>query len=73
MPVIAPVFHDWKNGAYKIISFHAKRARGLMVRYAAQHAITDAQQLKSFDCAGYAFHPEASDQRHWIFRRRVAD
>jgi len=73
LPVIAPVFHDWKNGAYKIISFHAKRARGLMARYAAQHAITDAQQLKSFDVAGYAFHPEASDQRHWIFRRRVAD
>lgn len=73
LPVIAPVFQDWKNGSYKIISFHAKRARGLMARYAAQHALTDAEQLKAFDSAGYAFHPEASDQRHWIFRRRLAD
>ena len=73
LPVIAPVFQDWKNGTYKIISFHAKRARGLMARYAVQNALTDATQLKSFDCAGYAFHPEASDQRNWIFRRKVLD
>jgi cytoplasmic iron level regulating protein YaaA (DUF328/UPF0246 family) len=73
LPVIAPVFQDWKNGKYKIISFYAKRARGLMARYAAQHALTDVQQLKAFDTAGYAFHPEASDQRNWIFRRRLAD
>lgn len=71
MPVIAPVFQDWKNGKYKIISFYAKRARGLMARYAAQNALTDAEQLKSFDSAGYAFVPHDSDHTRWIFRRRI--
>ena len=73
LPVIAPVFQDWKNGKYKIISFYAKRARGLMARYAAQNALTDPQQLKSFDSAGYAFVRQESDQHNWVFRRRLAD
>ena len=72
LPVVAPVFQDWKNGKYKIISFYAKRARGLMARYAAQNALTDVQQLKSFDVDGYAFCGADSDQRNWIFRRRLA-
>ncbi len=41
VPVIAPVFEDWKNGKYKIISFYAKRARGMLARYAAVNAIRD--------------------------------
>jgi cytoplasmic iron level regulating protein YaaA (DUF328/UPF0246 family) len=73
LPVIAPVFQDWKNGKYKIISFYAKRARGLMARYAAQNALTDPQQLKSFDSAGYAFAAQDSDQHNWVFRRRIGD
>ena len=40
-PVISPVFEDWKGGRYKIISFHAKRARGLMARYAVEHRIDE--------------------------------
>jgi cytoplasmic iron level regulating protein YaaA (DUF328/UPF0246 family) len=71
LPVVAPVFQDWKNGKYKIISFYAKRARGLMARYAAQNAFTDVEQLKSFDVDGYAFCAADSDQRNWIFRRRA--
>lgn len=73
LPVIAPVFQDWKNGKYKIISFYAKRARGLMARYAAQNALTDPEQLKSFDSAGYAYVAHDSDQRNWVFRRRIGD
>ena len=69
-PVINPVFEDWKNGKYKIISFYAKRARGLMARYAAQNGITDAEQLKDFDVDGYAFDPGLSGERDWVFRRR---
>ena len=72
VPVITPVFEDWKNGKYKIISFFAKRARGMMARYAAQNGITDPQQLKAFDVDGYAFEPAASKEREWVFRRRVA-
>ena len=72
VPVITPVFEDWKNGKYKIISFFAKRARGMMARYAAQNGILDPQQLKEFDVDGYAFDPAASKEREWVFRRRVA-
>jgi len=70
-PVIEPVFQDWKNGKYKIISFFAKRARGMMARYAAEHAIVDPQQLKDFDSDGYAFESDASSEREWVFRRRL--
>ncbi|MGH8853346.1 MAG: peroxide stress protein YaaA [Telluria sp.] len=69
-PVITPVFEDWKNGKYKIISFFAKRARGLMARYAAQHGITKPAQLKDFDVDGYAFDAGASGEHSWVFRRR---
>lgn len=71
VPVIEPVFQDWKDGRYRIISFHAKRARGLMARYAAEHRTDDANVLKKFDGEGYAFVPEASDAATWVFRRRV--
>ena len=70
--VIQPVFEDWKNGKYKIISFYAKRARGLMTRYAVLNRLDDPEGLKSFDSEGYAFCPEASDDKSWVFRRREA-
>ena len=72
MPVITPQFEDWKNGKYKIISFYAKRARGLMARYAAVRGITDPQKLKKFDVDGYAFDKKDSTDGTWIFRRKVA-
>lgn len=68
-PIITPVFQDEKNGQYKIISFYAKKARGLMVRYAAEQAVTDVEQLKQFDYAGYAYCAEASTADKWVFRR----
>lgn len=68
--VIQPVFEDWKNGKYKIISFYAKRARGLMTRYAVLNRLTEPEGLKAFDGDSYRFVPEASDDIHWIFRRR---
>lgn len=71
VPVITPVFQDWKNGQYKIISFHAKRARGLMTRYATLNRINNAVDLQKFDSEGYVFAPEASDATRWIFRRRI--
>lgn len=73
VPVIAPVFEDWKNGKYKIISFYAKRARGMLARYAAVNAIRDPEQLKQFDVDGYAFVPEASNDTSWVFRRKVGE
>ncbi|HEY0491562.1 MAG TPA: peroxide stress protein YaaA [Telluria sp.] len=72
VPVITPVFEDWKGGKYKIISFFAKRARGMMARYAAVKGITDPAKLKRFDVDGYAFDKQASSDKHWVFRRKVA-
>lgn len=68
--LIQPVFEDWKGGRYKIISFYAKRARGLMTRYAVLNRLTDPEGLKDFDSDGYAYAPEASDDKSWVFRRR---
>ena len=68
--LIQPVFEDWKNGKYKIISFFAKKARGLMTRYAVVNRLTAPEGLKDFDSEGYAFAPEASDDKTWVFRRR---
>jgi cytoplasmic iron level regulating protein YaaA (DUF328/UPF0246 family) len=71
VPVITPVFEDWKNGKYKIISFFAKRARGMMARYAAVNRITNPEKLKRFDVDGYAFDEQGSSERTWLFRRKL--
>ena len=71
--VITPIFQDWKTDRYKIISFYAKRARGLMARYCAQHNITNPEKLKQFNVDGYAFDADSSDQYRWVFRRRLAE
>jgi len=73
VPVITPVFEDYKSGKYKIISFYAKRARGLMARYAAVKGITDPVKLKRFDVDGYAFDKDDSTDTTYVFRRRVAE
>ncbi len=69
--VIDCVFEDWKGDRYKIISFFAKRARGLMARYAVQHRITTPKKLLAFDADGYAHAPEVSTPDRLVFRRRV--
>ncbi len=69
--LIQPVFEDWKSGKYKIISFYAKRARGLMTRYAVLNRLDEPEGLKAFDYDGYAFAAEASDDKTWVFRRRA--
>jgi len=69
--VIDCVFEDWKGGQYKIISFHAKRARGLMARYAIQHGVTTPRKLEGFDLEGYAFDAAASAPERLVFRRKL--
>ena len=59
--IITPVFKDKKNGQYKVISFFAKKARGLMARYIIQQRLTDAEQIKQFDESGY-YYDEASSK-----------
>jgi len=70
--IIIPRFEDEKNGQYKVISFYAKKARGLMVKYAADNQLTNAEQLKQFDLAGYYYVDELSDDKTWTFRRDEA-
>lgn len=67
--IITPVFKDQKNGMYKIISFFAKKARGLMSRYIIQHKLSDPEAIKDFDVAGYHFDPAAGSADEWVFLR----
>ena len=69
--VVTCVFEDFKNGAYKIISFHAKRARGLMLRYAIDSQAGTVKKLEGFNAEGYAFEPAASAPERLVFRRRI--
>lgn len=70
--VIDCVFEDYKGGKYKIISFLAKRARGLMARYAITHRIKTPKGLEGFDLEGYAFDAAASEPDRLVFRRQQA-
>lgn len=69
--VVTPVFEDWKGGRYKIISFYAKRARGLMSRYVIENRIEEVEALQGFDGEDYAYCAEASDADTLVFRRRI--
>lgn len=67
--IITPRFEDCKNGQFKVISFYAKKARGLMVNFAAKHKLTNPEDLKQFNSEGYYFVADASDEKTWVFRR----
>jgi uncharacterized protein len=77
--VVQPVFQERKKAAgaaspYKVVSFNAKRARGMMVRYAIEHRVASSAQVKAlqnFSMEGYRFAPEASSDAQWFFRREI--
>jgi len=71
--VVQCVFQDWKNGAWKVISFYAKRARGLMARYVIDYAIEEPSALTGFASEGYVFDARASSEDRLVFRRKGAD
>lgn len=71
--VVTPVFKDQKNGNYKIISFYAKKARGMMAAYVINNQINDAEAIKQFDVAGYRFSEVQSKNNEWVFLRDEAD
>jgi cytoplasmic iron level regulating protein YaaA (DUF328/UPF0246 family) len=68
--VVTCVFQELKAGQYKIISFMAKRARGLMVRYAVEKKLNSVKKLESFDLEGYVFSPDVSEHDRLVFRRQ---
>ncbi|PMH39752.1 hypothetical protein BCU68_06530 [Vibrio sp. 10N.286.49.B3] len=67
--VITPVFKDCKNGQYKVISFYAKKARGMMARYIVQQRVNSIEELTQFDVAGYYFVAEESTESELVFKR----
>lgn len=69
VPVITPVFKEYKNGKLKIISFFAKKARGLMVRYIIDNNIETTEDLKGFNYEGYGFDANLSTDMELIFTR----
>lgn len=70
--VVQCVFQDYKNSAWKIISFYAKHARGLMARYVIEHKVSQVRALQAFNAGGYAYAPEASTPTRLVFRRNIA-
>ena len=68
--VISPAFKDYKNGKYKIISFYAKKARGLMARWIIQNKVTDFENLKDFDVEGYKYSKSESTSTTPVFLRK---
>lgn len=67
--IIVPEFKDLKNGSYKMISFFAKKARGMMVKFIAENNIEDPTHIKSFDSDGYYFNNLLSTEKKWVFTR----
>jgi cytoplasmic iron level regulating protein YaaA (DUF328/UPF0246 family) len=67
--IISPQFKDAKNGQYKLISFFAKKARGMMARFVVKNQITQPEKLKEFNDGGYYFNDRLSKGEQWVFTR----
>lgn len=67
--VITPVFKDYKNGVYKFITVYGKNARGMLSRFIIKNRITDVENLKLFDEAGYYYNDRMSEGDQWVFTR----
>ena len=70
LPIINPVFKDYKNGKYKIISFFAKKARGSMTRFIVQNKIKTPRDLEYFDLDGYNYSESDSEENTPVFLRK---
>lgn len=70
--VLTPVFKEIRGGVPKIISFSAKRARGMMARFIVQQRLVEPEGMKAFDLGGYAFNPQMSSEDEWVFVRPAA-
>ena len=67
--IVTPVFKDLKNGQYKMISFFAKKARGVMARYIVEQQLNQPEAIKSFTGAGYYYSAQDSSDKQWVFLR----
>jgi len=67
--IVTPAFKEHKNGQYQMVSFFAKRARGLMSRFIIQNQISNPEEMKAFDLEGYYFNNQLSKDDNWVFTR----
>ncbi len=68
-PVVTPIFKDYVNGKLKVVSFHAKKARGMMVRYVLDKNLENAEDLKTFNYGNYEFDVKSSSENEFVFVR----
>ncbi len=68
--VIHPVFKDYSNGSYRVLSFFAKKARGYMANFIIRNRINNAEQLKTFNMDGYKYNKTLSNEKQWAFTRK---
>ena len=68
--IIVPVFKDYKNGKYKIISFYAKNARGSMSAYIIKNKLKNPEDIKAFNVDGYKFNQSKSNATNYVFLRK---
>lgn len=73
IPILTPEFKEERGGEYKMISFYAKKARGLMTAYVVKHGITNMEDIKEFDYEGYGFNARLSENNklNWVFTRKT--
>ena len=67
--IVTPEFKDLKDGKYKMITFFAKKARGLMTRFILENEINKVEDLQAFDVDGYVFNPRLSKPGKPVFTR----
>lgn len=67
--IVTPMFKEHRDGSYQMVSFFAKRARGLMSRFIIQNNINDPEEMKAFDLEGYYFNNPISKGDNWVFTR----
>lgn len=67
--IITPSFKENKGEKHQMVSFFAKRARGLMSRFIIQNKISDPEEMKSFDLEGYCYNNQLSGENNWVFTR----
>lgn len=70
--IISPVFKDYSNGSYRVLSFFAKKARGYMANYIIKNRINKAEDLKAFKTDGYKYNKILSNGDQWVFTRKPA-
>ncbi|MBT4160656.1 MAG: peroxide stress protein YaaA [Gammaproteobacteria bacterium] len=69
--IITPVFKDYNNGTYKVLSFFAKKARGAMATFIIHNRVSKPEDVKAFDSDGYTYNESFSSDNQWVFTRKA--